>query len=57
MGNMRLGDDSASLRYYWQCSCRVFAHGPSSCAGSTEAYSCPDLFTGGTDSSTMRKPS
>lgn len=52
--SMLLGDDSASLRYYWQCSCNVFAHGPPGCAGSTEAYSCPEDFTGASDSAAMR---
>ncbi len=43
------------LRYYWQCSCEVFAHGPNTmCSGSTMEYSCPQNFTGGADSPTMR---
>ncbi len=43
------------LRYYWQCSCEVFAHGPKTmCSGSSFEYSCPQNFTGGADSDAMR---
>ncbi|MDD1776149.1 MAG: hypothetical protein LUP94_02220 [Candidatus Methanomethylicus sp.] len=45
-----------TLRYYWQCSCEVFAHGPlssSSCGASME-YSCPQNFDGSHDSAAMR---
>lgn len=51
-GSMLIGDDG--LRYYWQCSCQVFSHGPSSCTSSAMAYGCPGAFTGGSDSSSMR---
>ena len=51
-GNMQLGD--CMLRYYWQCSCQVFAHGPRTCTGSTHDYSCPGNFDGSADSSAMR---
>lgn len=46
--------DSNRLRYYWQCSCQVFAHGPRSCTSSTWDYGCPGDFDGSSDSSTMR---
>jgi len=54
--NVCLGDcpGGGMLRYYWQCSCKVFAHGPKSCAGSSWDYGCPGGFTGGADSVTMR---
>jgi len=57
--NVRLGnsDQSGYLRYYWQCSCDVFAHGPrdGTCgkAGTFE-YACPRQFDGSADSSDMR---
>ncbi len=58
LGNMRLGNCSGSndgtLRYYWQCSCEVFAHGPKNCTGVSEYYACPEDFDGSADSSTMR---
>jgi len=38
------------LRYYWQCSCDVFAHGPRTCPGGGMDYSCPQNFAGGADS-------
>ncbi len=50
------------LRYYWQCSCTVFAHGPSCCAGDSCSgyhpcpagkdwwYQCPGEFDGSADS-------
>jgi len=55
-GNMCLGDcpGDGLLRYYWQCSCKVFAHGPHDCTGSTHAYSCPQDFVGSADSWSMR---
>jgi len=42
------------LRYYWQCSCEVFAHGALNCAGSPDVYSCPETFDGSADSVNMR---
>jgi len=47
-GNVSLGDcpGGGSLRYYWQCSCEVFAHG--------RHYACPGTFDGSADSSSMR---
>ena len=57
--NVRLGnsDQNGHLRYYWQCSCDVFAHGPKdgTCgkAGTFE-YACPRQFDGSADSSDMR---
>jgi len=55
-GNVSLGDcpGGGLLRYYWQCSCQVFAHGPRVCAGSTHDYSCPGGFDGSADSYNMR---
>lgn len=55
-GNMSLGDcpGGGMLRYYWQCSCEVFAHGPHTCPGSSWAYGCPGDFDGSPDSATMR---
>jgi len=46
--NMRLGNcpGAGLLRYYWQCSCEVFAHGPDTCAGATFQYACPGDFVG-----------
>lgn len=56
--SMKLGncDDKSHglLRYFWQCSCEVFAHGPVNCTGSTEAYTCPEDFDGSADSYAMR---
>jgi len=54
--DMLLGncDNGSKLRYYWQCSCKVFAHGPDSCAGSSETYGCPQDFDGSSDSYSMR---
>lgn len=43
------------LRYYWQCSCQVFAHGKLDCGGySPHEYACPHTFDGSPDSYTMR---
>ncbi|MBZ5665271.1 MAG: hypothetical protein LAO30_11770 [Acidobacteriia bacterium] len=44
-----------NLRYYWQCSCEVFAHGPETCnPATTFSYACPDKFNGAADSASMR---
>jgi hypothetical protein len=57
---MRLGNSSnGGLRYYWQCSCDVFAHGPQhgTCPKSGESdfdYACPGQFDGSADSDSMR---
>lgn len=55
-GNVSLGDsvDGGLLRYYWQCSCEVFAHGPRNCTPATTEYGCPGDFTGGADSVNQR---
>ena len=57
-GNMRLGDcqndNKGILRYYWQCSCEVFAHGPRTCPGAGFDYACPGDFDGSADSYNMR---
>ena len=55
-GNMSLGDfkEGGLSRYYWQCSCKVFAHGPKDCPGSTWDYACPGDFDGSADSEDMR---
>jgi len=65
VSNVSIGDEPGwgMLRYYWQCSCTVFAHGPNCCAGDTCSswhpcpsgsedwwYQCPNEFTGGSDS-------
>ena len=56
--NIRLGNCSGSndgtLRYYWQCSCEVFAHGPKNCTGVSAHYACPQDFDGSADSDAMR---
>jgi hypothetical protein len=57
-GNMSLADwqDGGRLRYYWQCSCEVFAHGPP-CPGFTDPhfkYACVGDFDGSADSYNMR---
>lgn len=56
MGNMILGNcpGSGLLRYYWQCSCEVFAHGPRNCSAGGLEYSCPGDFTWQNDSLAMR---
>ena len=53
---MKLGNCSngSRLRYYWQCSCEVFAHGPRMCGGSSFDYACPQDFDGSADSYNMR---
>lgn len=55
---MALGDCEGTeyglLRYYWQCSCSVFAHGPHNCPDSSFHYSCPGDFDGSADSYAMR---
>jgi hypothetical protein len=46
---------SGQLRYYWQCSCEVFAHGPRICPGGTDCdYPDPAGWDGSADSSNMR---
>lgn len=66
--NMSLGDcpGGGRLRYYWQCSCTSFAHGPRCCPGmNCHAshpctggydwwYQCPGEFDGSADSADMR---
>lgn len=68
--NLQLGDcpGGGRLRYYWQCSCTVFAHGPRCCPGDTCHstspcpwlttddwwYQCPGDFDGSADSTNMR---
>ena len=53
--NLNLGDGpDGLLRYYWQCSCEVFAHGPRNCPSSTLVYACPEDFDGSSDSNAMR---
>jgi hypothetical protein len=54
---MKLSNVTDSLgwsRYYWQCSCEVFAHGPKVCSGSSLDYACPGSFSGAADSDAMR---
>jgi hypothetical protein len=44
-----------NVRYYWQCSCEVFAHGPETCDPKTTfSYACPNKFNGAADSASMR---
>jgi hypothetical protein len=64
VSNVSIGDDPGwgLLRYYWQCSCTVFAHGADCCPGDTCSathpcpgaqdwwYQCPGQFTGASDS-------
>lgn len=66
--NLQLGDcpGGGRLRYYWQCSCTTFAHGPNCCPGDSCSsyhpctggydwwYQCPGDFDGSADSVTMR---
>ncbi len=51
LGNILGG---GQLRYFWQCSCETFAHGPRVCSGGDCDYSEPENFDGSADSSTMR---
>lgn len=51
LGNIAGG---GQLRYYWQCSCEVFAHGPQVCSGGDCDYSQPEHFDGSADSASMR---
>lgn len=51
LGNI-LGN--GQLRYFWQCSCETFAHGPRVCSGGDCDYSEPQNFDGSADSSAMR---
>jgi len=51
LGNL---DNGGQLRYYWQCSCEVFAHGPRVCSGSDCDYPAPEQFNGAADSVAMR---
>ena len=55
-GNTLLGNitGKGQLRYYWQCSCEVFAHGPRVCSGSDCDYSEPENFDGSADTVNMR---
>jgi hypothetical protein len=68
VSNVSIGDDPGwgQLRYYWQCSCTVFAHGPACCPGDSCSathpcpggqdwwYQCPGQFDGSSDS--LSKP-
>jgi len=47
-------DGAGVLRYYWQCSCEVFAHGPRVCSAGGMEYSCPASFSGSVDTEDMR---
>jgi hypothetical protein len=55
-GNMLLANQAQGglLRYYWQCSCEVFAHGARTCTGTSDVYACPGTFDGSADSNSMR---
>ncbi|MDD5646756.1 MAG: extracellular solute-binding protein [Candidatus Bipolaricaulis sp.] len=66
--NVSIADDPGwgMLRYYWQCSCTIFAHGPACCSGDSCSdtspctpgkdwwYQCPGEFDGSADS--LAKP-
>lgn len=54
--DMLLGNitGNGQLRYFWQCSCETFAHGPSVCSGGDCDYSQPENFDGSADSAAMR---
>jgi len=68
VSNVSIGDDPGwgLLRYYWQCSCTVFAHGPACCPGDSCSathpcpsgkdwwYQCPGQSDGSADS--LSKP-
>lgn len=53
LGNITGG---GQLRYFWQCSCETFAHGPQVCSGGGGDcdYSEPENFDGSADSAAMR---
>lgn len=51
LGNI-LGN--GQLRYFWQCSCETFAHGPRVCSGGDCDYNEPQNFDGSADSVAMR---
>lgn len=51
LGNIAGG---GQLRYFWQCSCETFAHGPQVCSGGDCDYSQPENFDGSADSAAMR---
>lgn len=55
-GQMKLANvlNGGMLRYFWQCSCETFAHGPSNCGPGASEYSCPQNFNGAADSAAMR---
>lgn len=65
VSNVSIGDEPGwgLLRYYWQCSCTIFAHGPACCSGDSCSdtnpcppgsqdwwYQCPGEFDGSADS-------
>lgn len=54
--NLLLGNilGNGQLRYFWQCSCETFAHGPQVCSGGDCDYSEPENFDGSADLSAMR---
>lgn len=54
--DMLLGNiaGNGQLRYFWQCSCETFAHGPRVCSGGDCDYSEPENFDGSADSAAMR---
>lgn len=59
LGNNAGEENNGLLRYYWQCSCEVFAHGPKDPADCTSTsssfhYSCPGDWDGSADSDDMR---
>lgn len=59
LGNNAGDENNGLLRYYWQCSCEVFAHGPKNPADCTSTsssfdYSCPGDWDGSADSDGMR---
>jgi hypothetical protein len=55
-GDMLLANqaDGGLVRYYWQCSCEVFAHGARTCTDNSMEYGCPGTFDGSADSYDMR---
>lgn len=46
LGNGPVG---GNLRYYWMCSCEVFAHGPKDCGGGKLHFGCPEEYDGRPD--------